>query len=44
MDLLNMLNECVDEDDEEEVLFKQRLLEFLQNLKEEYGAKNNGVV
>ena len=44
MDLLNMLNECVDEDDEEEVLFKQRLLEFLENLKEEYGVKNNGVV
>jgi len=44
MDLLKTLNECVDEDDEEEVLFKQRLLEFLQNLKDEHGAKNNGVV
>ena len=44
MELLKTLNECVDEDDEEEVLFKQRLLEFLQNLKDEYGVKNNGVV
>jgi len=40
MSLLSMLNECVDEDDEEEVLFKKRLLEFLQNLKDEYGYKN----
>ncbi|HFQ61388.1 MAG TPA: hypothetical protein ENK39_03700 [Epsilonproteobacteria bacterium] len=37
--LLSTLNECVDEDDEDEVLFKTRLLEFLQNLKEEYGEK-----
>ena len=40
MSLLSMLNECVDEDDEEEVLFKKRLLEFLQNLKDEYGYSN----
>lgn len=39
MELLNKLNECVDEDDEEEVLFRKNLLEFLQNLKDEYGAK-----
>jgi len=39
MSLLSMLNECVDEDDEEEVLFKKRLLEFLQNLKDEYEVK-----
>ena len=37
--LLKTLNECVDEDDEEEILFKERLLEFLQNLKEEYGEQ-----
>jgi len=39
IELLRTLNECVDEDDEEEVLFKERLLEFLQNLKDEYGIK-----
>lgn len=39
MELLNKLNECVDEDNEEEVLFRKNLLEFLQNLKDEYGAK-----
>jgi len=39
MELLNKLNECVDEDNEEEVLFRKSLLEFFQNLKDEYGAK-----
>ena len=39
LELLHKLNECVDEDDEEEVLFRKNLLEFLQNLKDEYGAK-----
>jgi len=39
MELLNKLNECVDDDNEEEVLFRKSLLEFLQNLKDEYGAK-----
>lgn len=39
MELLNKLNECVDEDNEEEVLFRKNLLEFLQNLKDEYGVK-----
>jgi len=38
MELLNKLNECVDEDNEEEVLFRKNLLEFLQNLKDEYGT------
>jgi len=37
MKLLHEFDECVDEEDEEEVLFKQNLLEFLQNLKDEYG-------
>jgi len=44
MDLLKTLHACIDEEDEEEVLFQERLLEFLQNLKEEYGVKRNGVV
>ena len=39
MNLLRTFNDCVDEEDEEEVLFKERLLEFLQNLKEEHGVK-----
>jgi len=41
--LLKTLNECIDEDDEEEILYKERILEFLQNLKDEYG-ENNAVV
>lgn len=39
MDLLKTLNICMDEDNEEEVLFRTHLLEFLQNLKDEYGGK-----
>ena len=39
MDLLKRLNACLDEDDEEEVLFRAHILEFLQNLKDEYGEK-----
>ena len=34
--LLMQLHECVDE--EEDRLFQQRILEFLQNLKDEYGV------
>ena len=37
MDLLRELHECVD--DEEDVLFQERILEFLGTLKNEYGAK-----
>jgi len=37
MALLETLTECVDEDMEEDVLFQRHLLEFLQNLKTEYG-------
>jgi len=33
--LLMRLHECIDEDDEEERLFQLRIIEFLQNLKEE---------
>lgn len=44
MDLLKSLHECVDEEMEEDYLFQVRLLEFLQNLKDEYGEKTIGVV
>ena len=33
--LLMKLHECIDEEDEEERLFQLRIIEFLQNLKEE---------
>ena len=42
--LLRSLNECIDEEDEEDLLFRERLLEFLENLKKEYGTKSHGVV
>ncbi len=35
MGLLMQLHECMD--DEEDILFQKRILEFLQNLKDEYG-------
>ena len=35
--LLMELHACLDEEDEENVLFQMRIIEFLQNLKEEYG-------
>jgi len=35
--LLLQLHECVEEDDEEDRLFQMRIIEFLENLKEEYG-------
>lgn len=34
--LLVQLHECMD--DEEDILFQQRIIEFLQNLKDEYGV------
>ena len=34
--LLMELHECIDEEDEEERLFQMRIVEFLQNLKDEY--------
>lgn len=37
MGMLMQLHECADDENEEEVLFQKRILEFLQNLKEEYG-------
>ena len=43
MELLRTLNECMDEDDVDEILYKEHILEFLQSLKDEYGAKR-GVV
>lgn len=36
MGLLMQLHECVD--DEEDILFQKRILEFLQSLKDEYGV------
>ena len=39
MSLLRSLSDCVDDDDEDDILFKERLLEFMQNLKEEYGVR-----
>ena len=37
MDMLLQLHYCICEDDEEEILFQKRILEFLQSLKDEYG-------
>ena len=37
--LLKTLEKCTDETVEEDVLFQRRLIEFLQNLKTEYGGK-----
>ncbi len=37
IDLLKMLKECTSEEAEEDVLFQERILEFLQDLKDEYG-------
>jgi len=39
MDMLRVLHECVDDEDEENILFQKHILEFLQNLKDEYRAK-----
>jgi DNA recombination-dependent growth factor C len=39
MPLLRTLSDCVCDEDEDDILFKERLLEFLQNLKDEYGEK-----
>jgi len=36
INLLKELYTCIDEEDEEDMLFKMRILEFLENLKEEY--------
>lgn len=33
---LKRLKECVDDEDEEDMLFKKRIFEFLKNLKEEH--------
>jgi len=39
MDMLRVLHECIDDEDEENILFQKHILEFLQNLKDEYRAK-----
>jgi len=38
INLLKEFSECIEEEEEEEVLFNQRLIEFLENLKDEYGV------
>jgi hypothetical protein len=37
IELLRQLMECTDEDAEEEIIFQERLLNFLEDLKNEYG-------
>jgi uncharacterized tellurite resistance protein B-like protein len=37
IDMLMKLHNCTSEEDEEEMLFQKRILEFLQSLKDEYG-------
>ncbi|MCF6245458.1 MAG: hypothetical protein L3J43_10550 [Sulfurovum sp.] len=37
--LLKQLMECTDEESEEELLFQERIIEFLGTLKNDYGAK-----
>ena len=37
IDMLLQLHYCICEDDEDDMLFQKRILEFLQNLKDEYG-------
>ena len=39
IDLLKQLHECIDDEDEEERIFQERIIEFLENLKEEYGEQ-----
>ena len=43
MDMLLQLHYCICEDDVEDQLFQKRILEFLQNLKDEYGNKDGMV-
>lgn len=37
IEMLLQLHYCICEEDEEEILFQKRILEFLQSLKDEYG-------
>ncbi len=39
IDLLKKLHECIDDEDEEEYIFQERIIEFLEHLKEECGGK-----
>jgi hypothetical protein len=43
IDLLKRLHTCIDDDDEEERVFQERIIEFLQHLKEECGSRKNAV-
>ncbi len=38
IDELSRFTECIDEEDEDEKIFQKRILEFLEELKEEHGA------
>jgi len=44
IDMLLQLHYCICEEDEEEILFQKRILEFLQGLKDEYSKVEDGVV
>ncbi len=37
--LLKKLHECIDDEDEDERIFQERIIEFLENLKKECGGK-----
>jgi len=40
IDLLKKLHECIDDEDEDERIFQERIIEFLENLKKECGGKS----
>jgi len=40
IDLLKKLHECIDDEDEDERIFQERIIEFLENLKKKYGGKS----
>ena len=39
IELLKRLHECIDDEDEDERIFQERIIEFLENLKKECGGK-----
>jgi len=39
IELLKKLHECIDDEDEDERIFQERIIEFLENLKKECGGK-----
>ena len=40
IELLKKLHECIDDEDEDERIFQERIIEFLENLKKECGGKS----